>query len=136
MKIFKKLAVLSMALLFAFGLGAMTACDGGDTSSSASNSEAGKTYTCYEFTVLDKDGNKVADGAYQVQLCNVNADGSLGSCLMPIAVASGVCEYTAVTEAGIYEAHVLDANFATVELKEVVRTSADAFGAYTLQLAE
>ena len=135
MKIFKKLAVLSMALLFAFGLGAMTACDGGESSSSTSTSEAGKTYTCYEFTVLDKDGNKVADG-YQVQLCIVNADGSLGSCLMPIAVASGVCEYTAVTEAGVYEAHVLDASFATVELKEVVRTSADAFGAYTLQLAE
>ena len=135
MKIFKKLAVLSMALLFAFGLGAMTACDGGESSSSTSTSEAGKTYTCYEFTVLDKDGNKVADG-YQVQLCIVNADGSLGSCLMPIAVASGVCEYTAVTEAGVYEAHVLDASFATVELKETVKTSADAFGAYTLQLAE
>ena len=59
MKSFKKLAMLSMALLFAFGLGAMTACDGGDASSAPASSEESKTYEYYEFTVLDKDGNKV-----------------------------------------------------------------------------
>ena len=128
-----------MALLFACGLGAFAACDNsGDSivSDNSTTSEESKTYTAYEFVVLNADGTKVADGAYQVQLCIVNEDGEAGSCLMPLAVVNGVCVYTNVTEKGIYEAHVLNAESETVALKETVRTSADAFGEYTLTLAE
>ena len=169
MKTFKKLATLSMALLLAFGLGALTACNGEDSSSSSaapsstnsessvaastdsqedssvenadSSSEENKTYNYYEFTVLDAAGNKVGEG-YNVQLCIVNENGSLGACLQPIAVVNGVCEYTFITTPGVYEAHVVTGSMDTgfsdegLELKEVVRTSADGFGAYTLQLAE
>lgn len=149
MKSFKKLAVLSMALLFAFGLSALTACNGGDSSSidssvgapaseSETSSEESKTYDYYEFTVLDKDGNKVADNAgYKVQLCIVNEQGKTLTCYNPVGVVSGVCVYNVIPEnkLGAYEAHVLNASYLPVELKEVVTTSADAFGAYTLQLA-
>lgn len=146
MKTFKKLAVLSMALLFAFGLSALTACNGGDSSSSIdssvgapasesdTSSEASKTYDYYEFTVLDKDGNKVADNAgYKVQLCT--ADNL--NCYNPVATVSGVCVYNVIPNntLGEYVVHVLDASYQEVELKEEVTTSADAFGAYTLQLA-
>lgn len=135
MKFFKKLATLSMALLFVFGLGALTACgDDASSSSAPANSEQSKTYTCYEFTVLDASGNKVGEG-YNVQLCIVKEDGSLGACLSPIAVVNGVCEYVAITEPGVYEAHIMQ-GYSTVASKEVVRTSATEFGAYTLQLAE
>ena len=149
MKIFKKLATLSMALTFVLGLGALTACNGDDSSSAPASSSASasvsseenKNYTCYEFIVLDKDGNKVGDG-YNVQLCMVNANGSLGSCLMPIAVVNGVCEYTFIKTPGIYEVHIVtgsqDEGYSDegISLKEVVKTSADAFGEYTVQLAE
>ena len=129
MKVFKKVATLAMALLFACGLGVFAACDNsGDSivSDNSTTSETSKDYTAYQFVVLNADGTKAADG-YQVQLCNVNEDGSLGSCLQPIAIANGVCVYTNVTEKGIYEAHVLNADFETVALKETVRTSAEAF---------
>ena len=134
MKAFKKLATLSMALLFAFGLSALTACGGDDSSVSSTTSTTSaenKTYTHYEFTLLDKDGNKVESG-YMVQLCTAN----MSNCYNPVAIANGVCVYTNVTEKGVYEAHVLNADFETVALKETVRTSADAFGEYTLTLAE
>ncbi|MBR2622713.1 MAG: hypothetical protein IKD15_00630 [Clostridia bacterium] len=146
MKTFKKLAVLSMALLFAFGLSALTACNGGDSSSSIdssvgapasesdTSSEESKTYDYYEFTVLDKDGNKVADSAgYKVQLCT--ADNS--NCYNPVATVNGVCVYNVIPNntLGEYVVHVLNASYQPVELKEAVTTSADAFGAYTLQLA-
>ena len=138
MKTFKKMATLSMALLLTCGLGAFTAC-GGDSSASStptesSVSDANKNYTNYEFIVLDKDGNKVGEG-YNVQLCMVNPDGTLGTCLEPVAVVNGICEYTKVTTTGVYEAHVME-GYSVVEIKEVVKTSADAFGSYTLQLAE
>lgn len=146
MKTFKKLAVLSMALLFAFGLSALTACNGGDSSSSIdssvgapasesdTSSEESKTYDYYEFTVLDKDGNKVADNAgYKVQLCT--ADNL--NCYNPVATVNGVCVYNVIPNntLGEYVVHVLNASYQPVELKEAVTTSADAFGAYTLQLA-
>ena len=156
MNTFKKLATLSMALLFALGLGALTACNGDDSSSTAPNStnsensvaastedssvetadsssEEQKTYTHYEFTVLDAAGNKVADG-YQVQLCT--ADNS--NCYAPVATVNGECVYNVIPNntLGEYVVHVLDASYQQVELKEEVVTSADAFGAYTLQLAE
>lgn len=148
MKSFKKLAVLSMALLFAFGLSALTACNGGDSSSidssvgapaseSETSSEESKTYDYYEFTVLDKDGNKVADNAgYKVQLCTPETSVNY-NCYNPVATVNGVCVYNVIPNntLGEYEVHVLDASYQPVELKEEVTTSADAFGAYTLQLA-
>ena len=142
MKTFKKLAVLSMALLFAFGLSALTACNGGDSSSNIdssvgapaseadTSSEESKTYDYYEFTVLDKDGNKVADG-YKINLCTAD----MSNCYGPLAVENGECVFSILTTPGEYVAHVLDASYQEVELKEAVTTSADAFGAYTLQLA-
>ena len=135
-----------MALLFAFGLSALTACNGGDSSSSIdssvgapasesdTSSEESKTYDYYEFTVLDKDGNKVADNAgYKVQLCT--ADNL--NCYNPVATVNGVCVYNVIPNntLGEYVVHVLNASYQPVELKEEVTTSADAFGAYTLQLA-
>lgn len=134
MKTFKKLATLSMALLFAFGLGAFTACGGDDSASSTpANSEQSKTYTSYEFTVLDASGNKVT-GDYKVQLCTAGNS----NCYNPVAVVNGVCVYNAIPDnkLGEYVVHVLDASYQQVELKEEVTTSATEFGAYTLQLAE
>ena len=136
MKVLKKLATLSMAVLMAFGVSAFVACNGGDGSESTA-SEAEKTYTCYEFVVVNADGTKVGEG-YQVQVCIVDENGEVGACLRPLAVENGVCVYniTNITEPGVYEAHVLDAESNTVALQETVRTSADAFGEYTLTLAE
>ena len=133
MKLFKKLATLSMAVLMAFGVSAFVACDGGDSSSV----ETPANTTCYEFVVVNADGTKVGEG-YKVQLCIVNENGETGSCLKPLDVTNGVCVYNIanITAPGVYEAHVLDAQSTTVELKETVRTSADAFGQYTLTLAE
>ncbi len=139
MKVFKKLATLSMAVLMAFGVGAFAACNGGTDSSTASETE--KTYTCYEFVVVNADGTKVGEG-YQVQVCTVEENGDIGTCLRPLAVENGVCVYNIanITEPDVYEAHVLhvdeEGNTTTVELQETVRTSADAFGEYTLTLAE
>ena len=141
MKKFTKLAALSMSLLLAIGMCTLTACgddktseSSKETSSTSVSSEETKEYTCYEFTVKKADGTN-ADG-YQVQLCIVNADGSLGACLQPIAIASGVCVYNAqtITAPGKYEVHVLDANYQTVEITEHVVTSETAFGAYEITL--
>ena len=135
MKAFKKLATLSMAVLMAFGVSALAACDKGSDSASTPNSttsETTKTYTCYEFVVVNADGTKVGEG-YQVQLCEVKENGELGLCKNPLPVVDGVCVYTNVTEKGVYEAHVMY-NYETVEGVSV-RTSADAFGEYTLTIA-
>ena len=132
MKVFKRLATLSMAVLMAFGVGTLAGCK---KNNNDSTSETQKTYTCYEFVVVNADGTKVGEG-YSVQVCKVDENGNVGSCLKPIAVTDGVCVYdiTNITEPGVYEAHVLDAEGSTAELKETVRTSADAFGEYTLTL--
>ena len=135
MKVFKKLATLSMAVLMAFGVSVFAGCNGNKGESTAS--EQTKTYTCYEFVVLNADGTKVGEG-YSVQLCIVEENGETGSCLRPIAVTDGVCVYNMqnITAPGVYEAHVLDEEYNSVELKETVRTAPDAFGEYTLTLAE
>ena len=134
MKVFKRLATLSMAVLMALGVGAFVGCK---KNNNDSTSETQKTYTCYEFVVVNADGSKVGEG-YSVQVCKVDENGNVGSCLKPIAVTDGVCVYEIanITTPGVYEAHLLDAEGSTVELKETVRTSADAFGEYTLTLAE
>ena len=140
MKVLKKLATLSMAALMAFGVSAFVACNGGNGSESTA-SEAQKTYTCYEFVVVNADGTKVGEG-YQVQVCIVDENGEVGACLRPMPVENGVCVYNIanITAPGVYEAHVLYTNEegdnTSVALQETVRTSADAFGEYTLTLAE
>ena len=139
MKVFKKLATLSMAVLMALGVSAFVACDkGGDGSvtsveSVESTTSETKTYTCYEFVVVNADGTKVS-GTYYVQLCL--ADGACINYFAP--VTDGVCKYThaKVTAPGAYVPHVYDAEKNELELKEKVTTSADAFGEYTLTLAE
>ena len=137
MKIFKKVATLTIALLFACGLGAFAACDNsGDsiTSDVSTNSEESKTYTAYEFVVLNADGTKAADG-YQVQLCNVET----GLCISYFApVVNGICiyEHALITAPDAYDVHLYTADYQEIALKETVRTSADAFGEYTLTLAE
>ena len=137
MKVFKKVATLTMALLFACGLGAFAACDNsGDsiTSDVSTTSEASKEYTAYEFVVLNADGTKVADG-YQVQLCNADN----GTCINYFApVVNGICvfEHASVTTPGSYDVHLFNADYEEVPLKAEIRTSADAFGEYTLTLAE
>ena len=136
MKAFKKLATLSMAVLMAFGVSALAACDkGGDSAStpSSTTSETTKTYTCYEFVVVNADGTK-ADGEYYVQIC----DAVTNLCISYFApVTNGVCVYThtKVTEPGAYTVHLYDAERSEVTLKEAVTTSADAFGEYTLTIA-
>ena len=146
MKVFKKLATLSMAVLMALGVSAFVACDkGGDGSvtsvesveSVESTTSETKTYTCYEFVVVNADGTKVGEG-YQVQICALKEDGTIESCLRPIPVVNGVCVYNdaRIKAPGIYEVHVVDEETNPIELAEVVRTSADAFGEYTLTLAE
>jgi hypothetical protein len=82
---------------------------------------------------LDKDGNKVGDG-YKVQLCT--SDGN--NCFNPVNTVNGECVYNALPDnaPGEYVVHVLDASYQEVALKEAVTTSADAFGKYTVQLAE
>ena len=154
-----------MALLMALGVSAFAACNKESTNTdsststestnsvetsttsestesassveNSSTSESDKTYTCYEFVVVTADGTKVGEG-YSVQLCIVEANGETGSCLRPVEVVNGVCVYNIsnITAPGVYEAHVLDEEYNTVELKETVRTAPDAFGEYTLTLAE
>ncbi|MBR2320553.1 MAG: hypothetical protein IKA57_00280 [Clostridia bacterium] len=140
MKAFKKLATLSMALLMALGVSAFAGCKkGGNTDTSSPSTETSsttseeKTYTCYEFVVLNADGTKV-EGEYYVQLCL--ADGACINYFAP--VTNGVCVYThnKVTEPGAYVPHVFDAERTEVKLKETVTTSANAFGEYTLTLAK
>ena len=144
MKVFKKLATLSMAVLMALGVSAFVACDkGGDGSvtsvesvestSTPATSEGEKTYTCYEFVVVNADGT-TASGEYYVQLCL--ADGSCINYFAP--VTNGVCKYThaKVTAPSAYTVHLFDAEREEVELVQEVTTSADAFGEYTLTLAE
>ena len=139
MKAFKKLATITMAVLMAFGVSAFAACGGDKTENSSPSTETSsttseeKTYTCYEFVVLNADGTKVGEG-YQVQLCEVKENGDLGLCKNPLPVVNGVCVYTNVTEKGVYEAHLMY-NYEVVDGVSV-RTSADAFGEYTLTLAE
>ena len=138
MKVFKKLATLSMAVLMAFGVSAFAACneDGNSVTSVESvesTTSESKTYTCYEFVVVNADGTKVS-GTYYVQLCLAD-----GPCIAYFApVTDGVCKYThaKVTAPGAYVPHVYDAEKNELTLKEKVTTSATAYGEYTLTLAE
>ena len=132
MKTFKKLATLSMALLFTLGLGALAACEVEDTaSSSPAASESAKAENCYVFTVLGADGNKVSGEGYTINLCT--ADNAM--CHAQVAVVDGVCIYDVATITAPTElvVHVYK-NYEELELKTPVTTNASAWGSYTLQL--
>ncbi len=141
MKLFKKLAGLCLALTFCAGLCAVASCGGKDKDtdkdSTPVTSEQPGEATCYTVTVLNADGTPATD--VRVQFCIVEANGSLGGCLMSVPVdANGVCEYLPMGFPGarVYEIHVLNADeSAAFELTDVVRTEA-TFGAYTVTLAE
>ncbi len=85
MKLFKKLAILGMALTLAIGTGAaLTACGGDGDGTSTSSSAQTTTYT---FKVLNADDTPAV--GYQVQLCITD-----GSCIAGIPVETdGTCEY-------------------------------------------
>ena len=93
----------------------------------------------YIFLVKNADGTSVISG--YVQLCIVEND-VVGSCLSPAKIENGKCVYNkdmngnkiAIDKPGVYEVHVFDESFQSVELKEVYRTSADKFGEYTIIL--
>ena len=144
MKKFTKLATLSMALLLALGMGALTACNNDSDNSSSVDSSSEQTssvedsstegttnYTAYEFTVKKADGSN-ADG-YMIQLCILNEAGEQVKCFNPQPVANGKCVYTNADEAAVYAVHVLDGNYDPVELAEEVNTEAE-FGAYEITL--
>jgi len=66
MKTFKKLATLSMALLFTLGLGALAACEVEDTaSSSPAASESAKAENCYNVTLNVWAKNESAKKFYE-----------------------------------------------------------------------
>ena len=103
MKLFKKLATLTMALGFCFGAGAtVAACGGNEQTTSA---------IAYEFIILNADGS-AAEGV-NVQLCVL---GNAATCYMPIAAdAHGKVIYTPAgfPGKGEYEIHLLSADYST-----------------------
>ena len=126
MKTLKKFAALTLGLMFTICFCAFTACGGSKA-------------TAYTFLVKNADGTNVTSG--YVQVCIVEND-EVGSCLNPVKIENGKCVYDKdmsgnkipIDKPGVYEVHVLDESFQTVELKEVYRTSADKFGTYTIYL--
>ncbi len=152
MKKIAKLASIILAAFLSFGVLAFTACGGKDNSESNTPTESSvSTGTnsstpsnsseessggvvelgSYEITVLNADGSAAKD--VFVQLC-IYENGSLGACLMPVAVGvNGKVSYTA--EEKTYEIHVLNASYQPLELEEHVITEA-AYGSYTVTLAE
>lgn len=69
MKLFKKIAMLTMALALTLSVGALAACGGnGESSTPSSSTEQPAAKEGYKFKVVDKNGKPV-EGVY-VQLCN------------------------------------------------------------------
>ncbi len=101
MKLFKKLAVVGMALTLCLGAGAaLTACDKGESSEAASEA----TVKGYDFKVLMKNGDPAV--GYQIQLCIAGGT----TCLNPVNVgADGTLFYEADTTKS-YEVHVMKDN--------------------------
>ncbi len=116
MKLFKKLAVLCMALTLCVGVGAtMTACGGGN--GDGTSSEAPFT-NGYRFRVVNQDGSPAT--GYQVQICIA---GNASACLAPAKVdANGYVNYVVEDKTQAYEIHLLDANYEAVENFESLET--------------
>ncbi len=127
MKLFKKLAVLCMALTLCFGAGAaLTAC-GGNTEDSSTE----QTAECYVFTVLNADGTAAKD--INVQLCVLD---NAAACYMPMATdANGKISYTPIgfPGEGEYEIHLFDLSMKPLEFTGPVSTPT-VFGEITLTL--
>ena len=118
MKVLKKIAVLSMALMFCFGAGAMlTAC--GDSKDNSSSVE--QAATAYEFIVLNADGTPAKN--VSVQLCTL---GNEPACYMPITTdANGKVTYNPIgfPGEGEYEIHLLNQDLsASLEFNGPVTT--------------
>ena len=131
MKTLKKFAALTFGLMLTICFCAFTACGGGKA-------------TAYTFLIKNADGTNLEAG--YVQLCIVEEDGDLGSCLNLAKVSKGKVVYNkdwqgnkiAIDKPGVYEVHVLSDNNgfpgSALETKETYRTSADKFGTYTIYL--
>ena len=103
MKLFKKIAMVTMALMLSFGTGAMISACGGDNGNGTSSEQ---TENAYIFTVLNADGTAAV--GVNVQLC---ALGNASVCYMPVATdANGKANYAPMgfPGAGEYEIHLLD----------------------------
>ena len=108
MKLFKRLAMMAMALGFCFCAGATVAACGGDNGNGTSSEQTTNAYT---FIVLNADGS-AAEGV-NVQLCVL---GNSAACFMPVAAdANGEVVYTPTgfPGAGEYEIHLLSADYST-----------------------
>ena len=142
MKLLKKLAILIAALTISLGV---SACMGGDNSSSLASSSAVNSSvesssvessveapaTAYKFVVLNSDGTPAKD--INVQLCVL---GNAASCFMPMPTdANGEVEYTPAgfPGEGEYEIHLLSATYEALEFTGPVNTPT-TFGTITLTL--
>lgn len=124
MKLFKKLAMFTMAIALTFSVGGLVAC-GGNTDSTGSSTEQPAAVSAYKFKVVKADGTAVA--GVQVQLCK-------GSdfCAMPkMTGADGTVSYDFPNgNADIYDIHVWDASMANeYTVSGTATTSANYNGA-------
>ena len=151
-KIKKLISILASAVL-CFATFALVACNGdessstpvntessdtgdSDTGSSDTSSEEEKELNGYVFTVKNADGTAASN--VFVQLCTINADGSLGSCFMPIMVNNGTVEYTFNGfTAGVYEIHLLASDCQTpLEYEETNKKTPASYSEITLTIAD
>ncbi len=114
MKLFRKLAVLCMALTLCCGVGAaMAACgekDPAPSSTEAPASDVKPIENGYTFKLLKADGSPAA--GYQIQICK--EDNSI--CLAPVVVAAnGVANVVVENKTIPYAIHILDESYAPVE---------------------
>ena len=125
MKTMQKWTSVFFAMIMCFAMFAFSSCGGSKE----------KTYTAYEITVLYENGKPATD--VYVQLCTIDeTTGELGMCYQPAKVdAKGKIEYSPAgfPGAGVYEIHVLDANYQAVEVEGETITKA-VYGAYTVTI--
>ena len=150
-KIKKLISILASAVL-CFATFALVACNGDESSSTPVNTESSDTGSSdtgssdpgsedeelngYLFTVNNADGTAASN--VFVQLCTINADGSLGSCFMPIMVNNGTVEYTFDGfTAGVYEIHLLASDCQTpLEYEETNKKTPASYSEITLTIAD
>lgn len=124
MKLFKKIAMLTMALALTFSVGALAACGGNGESSTPDSSTEQPAVSSYKFKVVNASGEAVS--GVQVQLCKGTA-----FCAMPVMTDdNGVADY-AFPEglADAYSIHVWDAAMAVeYTVTGTATTSADYDG--------
>ncbi len=102
MKLFKKLAVLSMSVLLCLGAGAALAACGDKESSSSSDSTITAIENGYTFKVVKADGSP-AEG-YMIQLCD--AEGCLVNGQQLSTDANGILNFVPQRKAEL-EIHVM-----------------------------